>query len=52
VFFYSGYAIHGDSYVPIQPVSHGCVRIPMDVANIFPGLVPANGIPVYVRARG
>lgn len=52
VFFYSGYAIHGDTYVPIQPVSHGCIRIPMDVASIFPGLVPANGIPVYVRARG
>ena len=52
VFFHSGYAIHGDTYVPIQPVSHGCIRIPMDVANIFPGLVPANGIPVYVRAHG
>ena len=52
VFFYSGYAIHGDTYVPVQPVSHGCVRIPMDVANVFPGLVPTNGIPVYVRAHG
>ena len=52
VFFYSGFAIHGDTYVPIQPVSHGCIRIPTDVANIFPGLVPGNGIPVYVRARG
>jgi lipoprotein-anchoring transpeptidase ErfK/SrfK len=52
VFFYGGYAIHGDTYVPVQPVSHGCVRIPMDVANIFPGMVPSNGIPVYVRATG
>ena len=52
VFFYGGYAIHGDTYVPVQPVSHGCVRIPMDVANIFPGLVPRNGIRVYVRAKG
>ena len=34
---------------PLQPVSHGCVRIPMDVANIFPGLVPREGIPVYIR---
>ena len=52
VFFYSGFAIHGDTYVPVQPVSHGCVRVPMDVASIFPGLVPKSGIPVYVRARG
>jgi lipoprotein-anchoring transpeptidase ErfK/SrfK len=52
VFFYSGFAIHGETYVPVQPVSHGCVRVPMDVANIFPGLVPKSGIPVYVRARG
>jgi lipoprotein-anchoring transpeptidase ErfK/SrfK len=49
VFFYDGYAIHGDTYVPLQPVSHGCVRVPMDVGNIFPRLVPRNGIPVYVR---
>jgi len=26
-FFYSGFAIHGDSYVPPYPVSHGCVRV-------------------------
>jgi peptidoglycan hydrolase-like protein with peptidoglycan-binding domain len=26
-FFVGGYAIHGDSYVPAQPVSHGCVRV-------------------------
>ncbi len=26
-FFYSGFAIHGDSYVPPFPVSHGCVRV-------------------------
>ena len=26
-FFTGGYAIHGDSYVPPYPVSHGCVRI-------------------------
>ena len=52
VFFYSGYAVHGDTYVPLNPVSHGCVRIPMDVASIYPGLVPRSGIPVYVRASG
>ena len=26
-FFYEGFAIHGDSYVPAEPVSHGCVRV-------------------------
>jgi lipoprotein-anchoring transpeptidase ErfK/SrfK len=26
-FFDSGFAIHGDSYVPPYPVSHGCVRV-------------------------
>jgi hypothetical protein len=49
VFFDAGFAIHGDTDVPLAPVSHGCVRIPMDVAAFFPGLVPRNGIPVYVR---
>ena len=26
-FFDEGFAIHGDSYVPPVPVSHGCVRV-------------------------
>jgi peptidoglycan hydrolase-like protein with peptidoglycan-binding domain len=26
-FFYEGYAIHGDGYVPGVPVSHGCARV-------------------------
>jgi lipoprotein-anchoring transpeptidase ErfK/SrfK len=26
-YFYGGFAIHGDSYVPARPVSHGCVRV-------------------------
>jgi N-acetylmuramoyl-L-alanine amidase len=26
-FFVAGFAIHGDSYVPSVPVSHGCVRV-------------------------
>ena len=49
VFFIgTAYAIHGDTYVPLQPVSHGCVRIPMDVANFFHNLVSTHGTPVYV----
>jgi Putative peptidoglycan binding domain/L,D-transpeptidase catalytic domain len=43
------FAIHGDTDVPLQPVSHGCVRIPMDIAAFFHTLVPAPGTPVYIR---
>lgn len=31
----SGYAIHGDTSVPKEPASHGCVRVPMFIANWF-----------------
>ena len=49
VFFVgTAYAIHGDTYVPLQPVSHGCVRIPMDIAVFFHTLVPTPGTPVYI----
>jgi peptidoglycan hydrolase-like protein with peptidoglycan-binding domain len=36
-FNYSGYAIHGEynAEVPVNPVSHGCVRVPMDIATWF-----------------
>jgi lipoprotein-anchoring transpeptidase ErfK/SrfK len=50
VFFIgTAYAIHGESYVPLAPVSHGCVRIPMDVADFFHRLVKTTGTPVYIR---
>jgi lipoprotein-anchoring transpeptidase ErfK/SrfK len=49
VFFIgTAYAIHGDTYVPLQPVSHGCVRIPMDIAAFFHTLVTTPGTPVYI----
>jgi len=49
VFFIdTAYAIHGDTYVPLQPVSHGCVRIPMDIAAFFHTLVLTPGTPVYI----
>jgi peptidoglycan hydrolase-like protein with peptidoglycan-binding domain len=49
VFFIdTAYAIHGDTYVPLQPVSHGCVRIPMDIAAFFHTLVSTPGTPVYI----
>jgi lipoprotein-anchoring transpeptidase ErfK/SrfK len=43
------FAIHGETYVPLGPVSHGCVRIPMDVAQIFHKMVRTPGTPVYIR---
>jgi len=50
VFFIdTAYAIHGDTYVPLPPVSHGCVRIPMDIAQFFHDLVATPGTPVYIR---
>ena len=46
VFFIgTAYAIHGDTYVPLQPVSRGCVRIPMDIAR------PDGVIAVDARIR-
>jgi hypothetical protein len=61
VFFIGGsYAIHGMpdptstfSYdgVPLNPASHGCVRVPMDVSLIVHKLVhigPVHGSPVYI----
>jgi len=50
VFFIgTAYAIHGDTYVPLAPVSHGCIRIPMDIAAFFHTLVTVPGEPVIVR---
>jgi len=50
VFFIgTAFAIHGDTYVPLAPVSHGCVRIPMDIAAFFHTLVKVPGEPVIIR---
>jgi hypothetical protein len=50
VFFIgTAFAIHGDTDVPLAPVSHGCVRIPMDIAAFFHKLVRVPGEPVYIR---
>src|SRR5215831_6307725 len=45
------YAIHGDTQVPLKPASHGCVRIPLDIAAFFHALVPTPGTPVYIRRK-
>ncbi|HLQ54557.1 MAG TPA: L,D-transpeptidase family protein [Streptosporangiaceae bacterium] len=50
VFFIGrAFAIHGDSYVPRQPVSHGCVRIPDNIANFFHTLFTIPGTPIFIR---
>jgi Putative peptidoglycan binding domain/L,D-transpeptidase catalytic domain len=50
VFFIGrAYAIHGDTSVPLYAASHGCVRIPMDIANFFHTKVPLGSTPVYIR---
>jgi peptidoglycan hydrolase-like protein with peptidoglycan-binding domain len=47
LYFNGGIAIHGFPQVPVQPASHGCVRIPMGASLWFPQLVPDN-TPVFV----
>ena len=46
-YFNGGIAVHGYSSVPTHPASHGCARIPMDIAEYFYTLVH-QGDPVYV----
>ncbi|WP_260614753.1 L,D-transpeptidase family protein [Microbispora sp. KK1-11] len=48
IFFNGGIALHGALSVPLYPASHGCVRLPMNVAEILPGLL-GKGVPVHVR---
>lgn len=47
VYFVGGIAVHGAGSVPNHPASHGCVRIPMGIAEYFPTLV-ANGDTIEV----
>ncbi len=44
----SGIAFHGSRSVPSYPASHGCVRVPMHIAEYLPAMLP-NGTPVSVR---
>jgi peptidoglycan hydrolase-like protein with peptidoglycan-binding domain len=46
-YFNGGIAVHGSRSVPAQPASHGCIRIPMSVAEWFPSAVHI-GMPVHV----
>ena len=47
VYFNYGIAIHGALNVPLQPASHGCIRIPLQLSEYFQQLV-ADGDQVYV----
>ncbi|HAP76428.1 MAG TPA: hypothetical protein DCR14_10130, partial [Acidimicrobiaceae bacterium] len=47
VYFNYGIAVHGARNVPREPASHGCIRIPMHIADYFPSLVD-NGDRVWV----
>jgi peptidoglycan hydrolase-like protein with peptidoglycan-binding domain len=47
-YFDGGIAVHGLPSVPSYPASHGCARIPMDIANYFPTLV-TKGESIYVN---
>ncbi len=48
-FFTGGFAIHGDSYVPARPVSHGCVRVTNAAINwIWATNNDPIGAPVWV----
>jgi hypothetical protein len=57
VFFIGGaYAIHGDIPVPLAPVSHGCVRIPMFISQFFHKMIRisqkrSKATPIYIRGR-
>ncbi|MEV0993751.1 L,D-transpeptidase family protein [Nonomuraea sp. NPDC050202] len=48
IFFNGGIAFHGALSVPLYPASHGCVRMPMNVAEELPRLL-GKGVPVHVR---
>ena len=50
IFFNGGIAFHGALSVPLFPASHGCVRLPMNVAEVLPALL-GKGVPVHVRGK-
>jgi lipoprotein-anchoring transpeptidase ErfK/SrfK len=50
LYFNGGIAFHGAPSVPAYPASHGCVRLPMPIAEWFPKVVK-NGTAVYVYEK-
>ena len=49
VYFWPAYAIHGSPNVPDFGASHGCIRVPMHIAEYLPSIVD-TGEPIYVMA--
>ena len=47
LYFNGGIALHGSLSVPNHPASHGCIRLPMHVAEYLPSELP-DGTPVHV----
>lgn len=47
LYFRGGIALHGARSVPLYPASHGCVRVPMHIAEYLPAMLP-DGTPVEV----
>lgn len=47
LYFNGGIAFHGATSVPLYPASHGCVRLPMHIADYLPAELP-NGTPVHI----
>ncbi|MGI8806796.1 MAG: L,D-transpeptidase family protein [Acidimicrobiales bacterium] len=48
-YFVGGYAVHGSLSVPVEPASHGCIRISMHSAEWFPSHV-TRGMQMVVVA--
>ena len=55
VFFIgANFAIHGDIPIPLKPASHGCVRVPVDVANVLYKQIRISqdgGTGIYIRGH-
>jgi Putative peptidoglycan binding domain len=55
VFFIgTNFAIHGDIPIPLKPASHGCVRVPVGVANVLYKQIRISrgrGTPIYIRGH-
>jgi Putative peptidoglycan binding domain/L,D-transpeptidase catalytic domain len=53
-FIGASFAIHGDSSIPLRPASHGCVRIPVDIASFLHNRIRIGrpgGTPIYIRGH-
>ncbi|MGI8451785.1 MAG: L,D-transpeptidase [Streptosporangiaceae bacterium] len=53
-FIGTNFAIHGDIPIPLKPASHGCVRVPVDVANVLYQQIrisQGGGTPIYIRGH-